>query len=67
MVRPVSYGKLRQYVTSGLAWVNSEGGQALGEFSLVLALIALTVVIALTALGAVIPGPFAHVAAFIGI
>jgi Flp pilus assembly pilin Flp len=67
MVRPVSYGKLRQYVTSGLAWAESECGQALAEYSLVLALIALVVVVALTALGLVIPGPLQEVAAKMGL
>ena len=52
----VSYGKLWRYVASVLTRLEGEDGQALGEYALVLALVALVAVLALTALGLVIPG-----------
>jgi Flp pilus assembly pilin Flp len=63
----MSYGKLWQYVASALMRAKSQGGQALGEYALVLALIALAAVVGLTAIGAVIGGPFQHVADVIGL
>ena len=46
---------------------SSERGQALGEYSLVLAFIALVCVIALTAIGAAVVIPFGDVAAGMGL
>lgn len=44
----------------------SERGQALGEFSLVLAFIALVCIVALTAIGAAVVIPYGDVAAALG-
>jgi Flp pilus assembly pilin Flp len=52
----MSYGKLWRYVTSALVRARGEGGQALGEFSLVLALVALVAVAAVTAVGLAVSG-----------
>jgi Flp pilus assembly pilin Flp len=55
-VTGVSYGKLSRY----LAWLGRqakrEDGQALGEYALVLTLVAMGAVLALTALGVAIGG-----------
>ena len=52
----MTYGKLRPYVTLVLAAAKGKDGQALAEFSLVLALVALGAVVALTALGLAVSG-----------
>jgi len=49
------------------AFRSSERGQALGEYSLVLAFIALVCVIALTAIGAAVVIPFGDVASGMGL
>jgi Flp pilus assembly pilin Flp len=65
-VTAVSYGKLREYVTSLLGRVWWTDGQALGEFTLVLALVALAAVAALTALGLAVSGFYEDFAGRIG-
>jgi Flp pilus assembly pilin Flp len=62
----VSYGKLRGYVASVLAGARGRDGQALGEFTLVLALVALAAVAALTALGLAVGGFYEEFAGLIG-
>ena len=52
----MTYGKLRLYAAPVLAWARRGEGQALAEFSLVLALVALAAVVALTALGLAVSG-----------
>jgi len=52
----MTYGKLRAYVALVLAGAKGGDGQALAEFSLVLALVALGAVVALTALGLAVSG-----------
>jgi len=52
----VSYGKLGAYVACVLAQAKGKDGQALAEFTLVLALVALGAVVALTALGLAVSG-----------
>jgi Flp pilus assembly pilin Flp len=61
----MSYGKLRRYAATVVAQAKGEGGQALGEYALVLSLIALVAVAALTAIGLALTGYYeAFVAAF---
>jgi hypothetical protein len=62
----VSYGKLRGYVASVFERARGGGGQALGEFTLVLALVALGALVALTALGLVVSGFYEDFAGLIG-
>lgn len=52
----MSYAKLWPYVASLLAQAKGRDGQALGEFTLVLALVALAAVAALTAVGLAVSG-----------
>jgi len=52
----VSYAKLRQCLAFVLAQGGEKDGQALGEYSLVLAFVAMAAVLALTALGLAIGG-----------
>jgi len=52
----MSYGKLGAYVACVRAQAKGGDGQALAEFSLVLALVALGAVVALTALGLAVSG-----------
>ena len=52
----MTYGKLRPYVALVLATAKGKDGQALGEFALVLALVALAAVAALTAVGLAVSG-----------
>jgi len=52
----MSYGKLRHYLACALTRAEGQGGQALGEFTLVVALVALGAVIALTAVGVAVGG-----------
>jgi Flp pilus assembly pilin Flp len=52
----MSYAKLWRYVARVGAQVKGEDGQALGEYALILTFIAMAAVIALTALGLVLPG-----------
>jgi len=52
----VSYGKVRHYLTCLLRQAGGEEGQALGEYALVLTLVAMGAVLALTALGMAIGG-----------
>jgi Flp pilus assembly pilin Flp len=66
MVRSMSYGKLWWYVTSALVRAKGEGGQALGEFTLVLAFVALVALLALTAIGVAVLGFYQPVADAIG-
>jgi Flp pilus assembly pilin Flp len=49
------------------SFLNSERGQALAEFSMILAFIALVCVIALTAIGAAVVIPFGDMASAMGI
>jgi Flp pilus assembly pilin Flp len=65
-VTAVSYGKLRRYVASLLVHPKGGDGQALGEFTLVLALVALAAVVALTALGVAVSGFYENFAGLIG-
>ena len=62
----MSYGKLRQYLACVLAKAKGKDGQALGEFSLVLALVAMVAVVALTALGLTVGGFYESFAGIIG-
>lgn len=48
------------------SFLSSQGGQALAEFSLILAFVALVSVIALTAIGAAVVIPFDDMAAGMG-
>jgi Flp pilus assembly pilin Flp len=52
----MSYGKRRRYLARVVAWAKGEDGQALGEYALILAFVAMMAVIALTALGVALPG-----------
>lgn len=52
----MSYEKWWHYVACVLPYGKREDGQALGEYALVLTLVAMAAVIALTALGLAIPG-----------
>jgi Flp pilus assembly pilin Flp len=52
----VSYEKPWRYLACVLPHVKEEDGQALGEYALILTLVAMAAVLALTALGLVIPG-----------
>ena len=52
----MSYAKLRHYFVCVLAQAKREDGQALGEYALILAFIAMAAVLALTALGLAISG-----------
>jgi Flp pilus assembly pilin Flp len=52
----MTYGKLWACLASVVAEREEEGGQALGEYALLLTLIAMGAVVALTALGLAIPG-----------
>jgi Flp pilus assembly pilin Flp len=52
----MSYEKLWRYLARVGAGAKGEDGQALGEYALILTLVAMAAVIALTALGLVIPG-----------
>jgi Flp pilus assembly pilin Flp len=52
----MSYGKVWHYLACVLPQGKREDGQALGEYALILTLVAMAAVIALTALGLVIPG-----------
>ena len=61
----MTYGKVRPYVASLLAEVEGGDGQALGEFSLVLAFVALAAVVALTAIGLTVSGFYESFAEFI--
>jgi len=63
----MSYGKLRRCVASALMRAKGEDGQALGEFTLVLALVALVAVLALTALGVAVLGFYQPVADAMGL
>jgi Flp pilus assembly pilin Flp len=64
-VARVSYEKLRQYVACVVEQVKGRDGQALGEFTLVLAFIALAAVVALTAVGLAVSGFYESFAEFI--
>ncbi|MCJ7509944.1 MAG: hypothetical protein MUP14_03540 [Dehalococcoidia bacterium] len=63
----MSYGKLWWYVTSALVRARGEDGQALGEFTLVLALVSLVAVLALTALGLAVLAFYQPVAEAMGL
>jgi Flp pilus assembly pilin Flp len=52
----MSYGKLPQPIACVLALAEGEDGQALGEFAMVLAFVAMAAVLALTALGLTVAG-----------
>jgi len=52
----VSYEKPWHYLACVLPHAQREDGQALGEYALILTLVAMAAVIALTALGLAIPG-----------
>jgi Flp pilus assembly pilin Flp len=52
----MSYGKLQRYVACVVARVKGRDGQALTEFALVLAFVAMAAVLALTALGLTVGG-----------
>lgn len=52
----MSYGKSRHYLACVLRQAGGEEGQALGEYTLVLAFVAMMAVVALTALGLALPG-----------
>ncbi len=52
----VSYGKLWRYLAWLVGQAKGEDGQALGEYALVLTLVAMVAVLALTALGLAIGG-----------
>jgi Flp pilus assembly pilin Flp len=52
----MSYAKLGHYLRCVLSQVKREDGQALGEYALILTFIAMGAVLALTALGLVLPG-----------
>jgi Flp pilus assembly pilin Flp len=65
-VTAVSYGKLRLYVASLVVRPKGGDGQALGEFTLVLALVALAALAALTAVGVAVSGFYENFAGLIG-
>jgi Flp pilus assembly pilin Flp len=52
----MSYEKRRSYLARVVTWAKGENGQALGEYALILAFVAMVAIIALTALGLVLPG-----------
>ncbi len=52
----MSYEKLWHYLAGVLPQAKRENGQALGEYALILAFVAMVAVIALTALGLALPG-----------
>jgi len=52
----MSYEKLWHYLVGVLPRAKREDGQALGEYALILAFVAMAAVLALTALGLVLPG-----------
>ena len=62
----MSYAKLRSYVGSLLAQAKGGDGQALGEFTLVIAFVALAAVVALTAVGLTVSGFYESFADIIG-
>ena len=62
----VSYGKLRQCLALVLAQGGERDGQALAEFTLVLAFVAMAAVLALTALGLTVGGFYDTFAGLIG-
>jgi len=62
----VSYGKLRLYVAFLLVHPKGADGQALGEFTLVLALVALAALAAVTAVGVAVSGFYENFAGLIG-
>jgi Flp pilus assembly pilin Flp len=62
----MSYEELRRYVACVLTQGNGANGQALGEFTLVLAFIAMVAVVALTALGLTVGGFYESFAGIIG-
>ena len=61
----MSYENLRPYVVCLVAHAKGGDGQALGEFSLVLAFVALAAVVALTAIGLAVSGFYESFAEFI--
>jgi Flp pilus assembly pilin Flp len=61
----MSYGKLRQHLACLLTDREGQGGQALGEFTLVVALVALAAVVALSAIGVAVSGFYESFADFI--
>lgn len=62
----MSHEKLRHYLACVLAQAKGEEGQALGEFSLVLAFVAIVAVVALTAVGVAVTGFYETFAGLIG-
>ena len=52
----MNYGKFSRGVACALARLGGERGQALGEYSLVLALVAMAAVVALGAVGLAVSG-----------
>jgi Flp pilus assembly pilin Flp len=61
----VSYENLRHCVACVVRQAKGRDGQALGEFSLVLAFVALAAVVALTAIGLAVSGFYESFADFI--
>ncbi len=61
----MSYGNLRHCVACVVAQAKDGDGQALGEFTLVLAFVALAAVLALTAIGLTVTGFYESFADFI--
>jgi Flp pilus assembly pilin Flp len=61
----VSYENLRHCVAYVVRQAKGGDGQALGEFSLVLALVAIAAVVALTAIGLAVSGFYESFADFI--
>jgi Flp pilus assembly pilin Flp len=61
----VSYENLRRCVACVVRQAKGGDGQALGEFSLVLALVAIAAVVALTAIGLAVSGFYESFADFI--
>ena len=62
----MSYEKLRHYLAYVVEEAKRTNGQALGEFALVLALVAMVAVVALTALGLIVGGYYESFAGIIG-
>jgi Flp pilus assembly pilin Flp len=52
----MGYGKLQRYVACVVALAKGRDGQALAEFAMVLAFVAMAAVLALTALGLTVGG-----------
>ena len=52
----MGYGKLQRYVACVVAGAKGGDGQALGEFAMVLAFVAMVAVVALTVLGVIVSG-----------